>query len=50
MGALFVFGCFGWIFIELLICYVEENRQGGAMTALKYAQTRRIKIVNLAIK
>ena len=35
---------------DLLICYVEENRQGGAMTALKYAQTRRIKIVNLAIK
>lgn len=35
---------------DLLICYVEENRQGGAMTALKYAQTKRIKIVNLAIK
>ncbi len=35
---------------DFLICYVEENRQGGAMTALKYAQTRRIKIVNLAIK
>ena len=33
---------------DLLICYVEENRQGGAMTALKYAAKQGVKIINLA--
>ena len=35
---------------DLLICYVEENRQSGAMTALKYAKSQGVKIINLAIK
>ena len=35
---------------DLLICYVEEGRYGGAMTTLKYAQNSRIRIINLAEK
>ena len=34
---------------ELLVAFVEEGRNGGAMTTLKYAQTRGIEIINLAL-
>ena len=33
---------------DLLICYVEKTRQGGAFTALKYAEKQRIQTINLA--
>ena len=33
---------------DLLICYIEENRQGGALTALQYASKQGVKIINLA--
>ncbi len=33
---------------DLLIAFVEEGKRGGAMTALKYAEKRGIKIINLA--
>ena len=33
---------------DLLICYVEEGRYGGAMTTLKYAQNSGMHIINLA--
>ncbi len=32
---------------DLLIAFVEEGRLGGAMSALKYAEKRSIKIINL---
>lgn len=35
---------------DLLIAYVEEGREGGALTTLKYAEKQGIKIINLAIK
>ena len=35
---------------DLLICYVEENKSGGSLKTLKYAQTKGIKIINLANK
>ena len=33
---------------DFLIAYVELNRNGGAMTTLKYAQKKGLKIINLA--
>ena len=33
---------------DLLIAYVEEGRNGGAMTTLKYAEKKGIEIINLA--
>ena len=35
---------------ELLVAFVEKKRKGGAMTALKYAQARGVKIINLALR
>ena len=35
---------------NLLICYVEEGRNGGALTALNYAKKQGLKIINLADK
>ena len=35
---------------ELLVAFVEEGRNGGAMTTLKYAQTRGMEIINLALR
>ena len=34
---------------ELLVAFVEEGRNGGAMTTLKYAQKLGVEIINLAI-
>ena len=34
---------------DLLVAYVEDGREGGALTTLKYAERRGIEIVNLAI-
>ena len=33
---------------DLLVAYVEPNRKGGALTTLKYAQKKGVKILNLA--
>ena len=33
---------------DLLIAYVEENRTGGALTTLKYAEKKEVGIINLA--
>ena len=33
---------------DLLVAYVEEDRSGGAMTTLKYAKSKGVKIINLA--
>ena len=35
---------------DLLICYVEQERKGGALTALNYAAKQGLKIINLATK
>lgn len=35
---------------NLLICYVEENRRGGALTVLKKARKGGIEIINLATR
>ena len=35
---------------DILICYVEEGRSGGAMTALSFAKKQGLKIINLAHK
>jgi len=35
---------------DLLICYVEQERKGGALTALNYATKQGLKIINLATK
>ena len=35
---------------ELLVAFVEEGRTGGAMATLKYAQTRDVEIINLALR
>ncbi len=34
---------------DLLVAYVEPDRQGEAMKALKYAEKKGVKIINLAI-
>ena len=34
---------------DLLVAYVEDGREGGALTTLKYAERRGIEIINLAI-
>ena len=34
---------------DLLVAYVESDRNGEAMTALKYAERKGVKIINLAI-
>ena len=36
-------------YADLLVAYVEKDRKGGALTALKYAQSRGVKIINLSI-
>ena len=36
-------------YADLLVAYVEDSRRGGALTALKYAQSRGVNIINLAI-
>ena len=33
---------------DLLICYVEANRKGGASSTLKYAKKQRVETINLA--
>ena len=33
---------------DLLVCYVEKDKQGGALKSLKYAQSKEMEIVNLA--
>ena len=33
---------------DLLVAYVEPNRKGGALAALKYAQKQVVEIINLA--
>ena len=35
---------------DLLVAYVEPNRKGGALAALKYAQKQGVEIINLATK
>ena len=35
---------------DLLIAYVEPDRKGGALTTLKYAEKKGVKIINLAIE
>jgi len=35
---------------DLLIAYVEENKTGGALSALKYAKKQEVQIINLAAK
>ena len=35
---------------DLLVCYVKENKLGGALKSLKYAQSQEIKIINLVFK
>ena len=35
---------------DMLLAYVEEGKNGGAMTALKYAEKLGVKIINLAEK
>ncbi len=35
---------------ELLVAYVEEDRKGGALTALKYAERQCVEIINLAVR
>ena len=35
---------------DLLICYVEEGRKGGALTTLKYAEKQGVEIINLATR
>ncbi|MBO5883414.1 MAG: hypothetical protein J6Q78_03310 [Clostridia bacterium] len=35
---------------DMLIAYVEEGKNGGAMTVLKYAERLDVKIINLAKK
>ena len=35
---------------DLLVAYVERDRKGGALTALKYAKKRNVRIFNLAEK
>ena len=35
---------------DLLICYIEQKRKGGALTALNYATKQGLKIINLATK
>ena len=34
---------------QLLIAFVEEDRKGGALTTLKYAEKQGVEIVNLAL-
>ena len=34
---------------DLLVAFVEKGKKGGAMTTLKYAQSRCLKIINLAL-
>ncbi len=34
----------------LLVAFVEEGRNGGAMTTLKYAESRGLEIINLALR
>ena len=35
---------------DLLVAFVEEGRGGGAMTTLKYAESRGLEIINLALR
>ena len=35
---------------DLLVAFVEENRNGGALNTLKYAEQKGIEIINLAIR
>lgn len=35
---------------DLLICYVEEGRKGGALTTMNYAKKQGLRIINLAIR
>ena len=35
---------------DLLICYVEKGRKGGAMTTLNYAKKQGLRVINLATK
>jgi len=35
---------------DLIISYVEPNRKGGALAALKYAQKQGKEIINLAVE
>ena len=33
---------------DLLVCYIEKDKQGGALKSLKYAQSKEMEIINLA--